>query len=159
MVKPCCSIVSVKSIVAPPRYGRAHAVDDDRDAVQVELDVTVEAALVEEELVLQAGAAAGLDGDAQPQVVAALLVEQRAHLDGGAFGQCQGRRDLLGGARQLDGCGLSGGHQTPSSTRVQLPDSMGDNEPVRDSYSMVTVVRHDGGRIGSAARRHVFSAV
>ena len=80
MVKPCCSIVSVKSIVAPPRYGRAHAVDDHRDAVQVEFEVAVEGALVEEQLVLQAGAAAGLHGDAQPQVVAALLVEQGADL-------------------------------------------------------------------------------
>src|SRR3712207_7982966 len=38
--------------------------------------------LFRSQLVAQAGAAAGLDGDAQPQVVAALLVQQRLDLGG-----------------------------------------------------------------------------
>ena len=45
--------------------------------------VTVEAALVEVELVDQAGAAAGLDTDAQAEVVTALLLEQALDLRGG----------------------------------------------------------------------------
>ena len=65
IVKPCFSIVSTKSMVAPPRYGDAHPVDDDVDAVEVGDDVTVELTLVEEQLVAQAGAAAGLHRDAQ----------------------------------------------------------------------------------------------
>ena len=46
--------------------GRAHPVDDDAHAAEVGDDVAVEGALVEEELVAQAGAATGLHGDAQP---------------------------------------------------------------------------------------------
>ena len=65
IVKPCFSIVSTKSIIAPLRYGHAHPVDDDGHAVEVGDDVAVEGALVEEELVAQARAAAGLHGDAQ----------------------------------------------------------------------------------------------
>ena len=46
--------------------GCAHLVDDDFYAVEVAKDcVAVEDALVEAELVDEAGAAAGLDGDAQ----------------------------------------------------------------------------------------------
>ena len=45
--------------------GHAHPVDDDGDAVEVGDQVTVEGALVEEQLVAQAGAAAGLHGDAE----------------------------------------------------------------------------------------------
>ena len=45
-------------------------------AAEVGDDVAVERALVEEELVAQAGAAAGLHGDAQLEVVATLLLEQ-----------------------------------------------------------------------------------
>src|SRR6478609_5601106 len=51
----------------------AHPVGDDLDAVEVLHDVTVERTLVEEELVAQARATAGLDGDAQRQVLAAFL--------------------------------------------------------------------------------------
>src|SRR4051812_501317 len=61
----------------------AHAVDDDLDATEFVGLVPVEEPLVEEQLVPQAGTAARLDGDAQPQVVAALLVQQRLHLRGG----------------------------------------------------------------------------
>ena len=87
MVKPWASIRSAKSIVAPARYGDAHPVDDDLDAVEVGDDVAVERALVEEELVAQAGAAARLHGDAQPQVVAAFLLEQGLDLHRGDVGE------------------------------------------------------------------------
>ncbi len=87
MVKPWASIRSTKSIVAPAEVGRAHPVDDDLDAAELGDLVAVEAALVEEELVAQAGAATRLHGDAQPQVVAALLLEQRLDLDRGGVGQ------------------------------------------------------------------------
>src|SRR3954470_19902153 len=53
----------------------AHAVDDHLDAAVLVGLVPVEEPLVEEELVTQTGAAAGLDGDAQSQVVATLLVQ------------------------------------------------------------------------------------
>src|SRR5699024_10186383 len=49
--------------------GNAHPVGDDLDAVELEDGITVEVALVEVELVDQAGAAAGLDGHAQAQIV------------------------------------------------------------------------------------------
>ena len=54
MVKPCFSMVSTKSIVAPRQVRGAHPVDDDAHAAEVGDDVTVEGALVEEELVAQA---------------------------------------------------------------------------------------------------------
>ena len=65
IVKPCFSMVSTKSIDGAVEVGRAHPVDDDGDAVEVGDDVAVEVALVEEQLVAQTGAAAGLDGDPQ----------------------------------------------------------------------------------------------
>src|SRR5437899_1751134 len=52
------------------QVGGAHPVHDDPDTVEVVHHVAVERALVEEQLVTQAGAAAGLYGDAQAQVVA-----------------------------------------------------------------------------------------
>src|SRR5690606_34143970 len=55
--------------------GHAHPVDDDLDATEVAHGVAVEQTLVEVELVDEAGAAAGLHGDPQPQVVTALLRE------------------------------------------------------------------------------------
>src|SRR6478735_7209965 len=54
----------------------AHVVDDDLDALEVDRVVAVEIALVEVELVNEAAASARLDGHAQTQVVAALLLEQ-----------------------------------------------------------------------------------
>src|SRR6478735_1298297 len=60
--------------------GGAHPVDDDLDTVEVADEVTVEAALVEVELVDQAGAAARLDTDAEAEVVATLLLEQALDL-------------------------------------------------------------------------------
>src|SRR3712207_9300783 len=58
------------------QVGAAHAVDDDLDAAVLVGLVTVEVPLVEEELVPQTGATARLDGEAQPQVVAPLLVQR-----------------------------------------------------------------------------------
>src|SRR5689334_711165 len=69
--------------------GHAHAVDDDlhRAAGVLLHGVAVEGPLVEEELVAQAGAAAGLDGHPEGEVVAALLGQQRLHLVGGGVGE------------------------------------------------------------------------
>src|SRR3712207_4798249 len=50
--------------------GDAHLVHDHLDALEVDGGVPVEQALVEVELVDEAGAATGLDGDAQAEVVA-----------------------------------------------------------------------------------------
>ena len=83
MVKPCFSMLSTKSIIGAVEVGNAHPVDDHGHAVEVGDDVTVEGALVEEELVAQAAAATGLHGDAQREVVATLLLEQALHLGGG----------------------------------------------------------------------------
>ncbi|CAI7668848.1 unnamed protein product, partial [Penicillium discolor] len=67
--------------------GNAHVVDDDLDTVEVDGLVAFEVALVEVELVDQARAAAGLNGDAQTEVVAALLLEKVLHLRGGGVRQ------------------------------------------------------------------------
>src|SRR6266705_7069332 len=66
----------------PDEVRRAHPVDDDRDAGGVDVDVTVERPLVEEELVLQTRAAARLNRDPKAQIIAALLLEQCANLEG-----------------------------------------------------------------------------
>src|SRR6476619_5591828 len=65
----------------------AHPVDDDLDTVEVGDEVTVEGALVEVELVDQSRAAAGLDADAQSEVVTALLLEEALDLAGGEAGE------------------------------------------------------------------------
>src|SRR6478735_6651935 len=62
--------------------GDAHPVDHHGHAVEVGHHVAVEAALVEEELVAEAGAPTGLHGDAQGEVVTALLLEEALHLAG-----------------------------------------------------------------------------
>ena len=87
IVKPCFSMVSTKSIDGTLQVRRAHAVDGDGEPVEVDVEVAVEAAVVEEELVLQTRAPARLDGDAQRHVVAALLVEQGLGLARGGVGQ------------------------------------------------------------------------
>ena len=76
IVKPCFSIVSTKSMVAPHEVRGAHLVGDHVHAVELGVDVAVDLALVEVELVTQARAAARLDSDAKPQVVAALGGQQ-----------------------------------------------------------------------------------
>src|SRR4051812_13010740 len=78
--------------------GRAHPVDDDLDTVEVADEVAVEAALVEVELVDQAGAAAGLDTHAQAEVVTTLLLEQALDLDGRDVRQ----DDTVGGSLGLN---------------------------------------------------------
>ncbi len=92
----------------------AHPVDDDPDAREVRDEVTVEAALVEVELVDQAGAAAGLDPDAQAQVVATLLGEQGLDLLGGDVGEddAVGSALRLGGWRRWSGAGRSWVHSS-----------------------------------------------
>ncbi len=87
IVKPCFSMVSTKSIVAPMRYGAGHLIGHHADAAELLDDVAVERALVEVELVLQARATARLHGHPQPQVIPALLGEQRADLGRGGLGE------------------------------------------------------------------------
>src|SRR5699024_4036801 len=75
--------------------GNAHPVDDDLDAVELADGITVEVALIEVELVDQAGAAAGLDGHTQAQIVATFLFEQAPDL----VGSGRGELDLVSGLR------------------------------------------------------------
>src|SRR5690606_25986451 len=77
--------------------GRAHLVDDHLDAVEVNGDVSVEQPLIEVELVDEARASTGLNGDTQAQIIAALLLAQRAHLCRGGIGQPHAVRGSLGG--------------------------------------------------------------
>src|SRR5690349_11026392 len=84
------------------QVGRAHPVDDDLDAAELGQQVAVQGALVEVQLVDQAGAAAGLDAEAQPQVVATLLLEQALDLAGGDVGE-----DDAVGVRALGGLVLN----------------------------------------------------
>ncbi len=67
ILKPDSWIVFRKSIVVPRRYGALIRVDDDRDALERELDVTLGGAGVEAEAVLEAGAPATLDRDAEDE--------------------------------------------------------------------------------------------
>src|SRR4051812_40924797 len=81
---------------------RAHPVHDHLDTVEVGDDVAVERPLVEEQLVSQAGAATGLHGDAQAQVIAPFLIDQGLDLDSGNIGQDDaGRRGGRGGLGRL----------------------------------------------------------
>src|SRR5918998_413441 len=81
--------------------GRAHPVHRQRDATELSDEVAVKGPIVEEQVVAQPGASARLDGDAQSQVVTALLVQQRLRLRGRgvredcAVGGGAGRRLVL----------------------------------------------------------------
>src|ERR1700722_7189309 len=55
---------------------RAHLVGDHVHAGELSVDVPVHLTLVEVQLVTQPGTAARLDGDAQPQVIAAFLLQE-----------------------------------------------------------------------------------
>ena len=101
IVKPCFSMRVDEVDHRAVEVGDAHPVDHDGHAVEVGDDVTVEGALVEEQLVAQAGAAAGLHGDAQREVVATLLLEEALHLGGGDRAQVDAVGATLGG-RGLD---------------------------------------------------------
>ena len=101
MVKPCASIRSTKSIVAPVRYGTLIRSTTTSTPPKSRDLVAVEVTLVEEELVAQARAAARLHRDAQAQVVAALLIEQGLGLLRGGVGE-----------------GDAGGHRRRSRQRV-----------------------------------------
>ncbi len=88
-------------MLAPWRYGRAVRVDDDADAVQLELVVALLGAAVEAERVLEAGAPAALDGDAQNGGVALGLVGlELADLDGRALGQADDASGLFDGCHK-----------------------------------------------------------
>ena len=86
------------------QVGNAHAIDDDLNAVEGANRVAVEGTVIEVQLVDEAGAATGLNGDAQAQVVATLLLKEALHLR-----SCDvGEDDLVGGSLS---CGL--GHDAP----------------------------------------------
>ena len=100
MVKPCFGMVSSKSMLAPSRYGTL-ILSTTTSTPSKSDRVAVEQPLVEVELVDQAGASAGLHGDAQAQVVAAFLLEQAADLAGSDLGELDavgGQLRPLGGA-------------------------------------------------------------
>src|SRR3954454_15205731 len=135
--------------------GHAHPVDDDGHAVEVGHDVAVEGALVEEQLVAQTAAAAGLDRDPQREVVATLLLEQALHLAGGDRAQV----DLVGTALG----DLVGHLVAPSSTSVSAPltwarpgrskSRTGSVIPSDDHRSWTSVPRVIGTRCAPRARR------
>src|SRR5687768_11339176 len=66
---------------------RAHAVDHDGYAAEVLDDIAVEVALVEEEVVAQAGTATRLHSDPELKVVAAFLLQKSLDLDRGHLGE------------------------------------------------------------------------
>ena len=67
--------------------GGTHPVDGQPHPAEFRGQIAVEGAVVEEEVVAQACAAAGLYGDTQRQVVAAFLIQQRLRLGGRGVGQ------------------------------------------------------------------------
>ena len=78
--------------------------NSDLNAVEGANRVAVEGTVIEVQLVDEAGAATGLNGDAQAQVVATLLLKEALHLR-----SCDvGEDDLVGGSLS---CGL--GHGAP----------------------------------------------
>src|SRR3954453_13872350 len=99
---------------------RAHPVDDDLDAAEVGEAVAVEGALVEEQLVAQAGAAPGLYRDPQCEVVATLLLEQVLHLAGRGVGQHDPGRGfgVLDGHRWRSPGALDGSRRTTPGRAV-----------------------------------------
>ena len=65
----------------------AHSVGDHTDAAEVLQDVSIEVAVVEEELVAKARTAPGLHGDPQGQVVSTFGLQEGFHLAGSFVGQ------------------------------------------------------------------------
>ncbi len=87
IVKPCFSIVSTKSMVAPIRYGALILSVTTCDAAELGHDVTVDGTVIEVELVAETGAATRLHGDAQLEIVAAFLGKQITDLVGCTLGE------------------------------------------------------------------------
>src|SRR5690606_23768687 len=83
----------------------AHRVDEQRDAALLDLRVAVLHFLVESEAVLEPGAAAALDIDAELQLRIALALDQLADLRGGSVGEMK-RRLLTRHARFAHGITL-----------------------------------------------------
>ena len=114
IVKPCFSIVSTKSIVAPVEVGGAHPVDDDLDAAEVADEVAVEVALVEVELVAsgpssrRAGRATRSRRSSRPSCSSRLLT-----LLGGDVGELDAVRGFSGGLGDR-GVGAARSWQVPS---------------------------------------------
>ena len=77
ILKPDSVIVFRKSIVRAVQVRRAVRVDDDRDALELKLDVPLGHAGVEAEAVLEAGAAATLNRDAKHERVAVRLLRHQ----------------------------------------------------------------------------------
>ena len=100
ILKPASEIEFRKSIVVPRRYGARVRVDDDRDALERELDVTLGGAGVEAEAVLEAGASATLDRDAEDERPRVLLLGHE--LPDLRRGDGRQRDEGVGGV--LDGC-------------------------------------------------------
>src|SRR3954447_8643850 len=95
----------------------AHPVDAHAQPLEVAEQVAVELAVVEEQLVAQAGTASGLHGDAQVHVVTTLLLEQGAGLDGGGVGEL----DAVCLLRHRGGFdGVVDGHGTPNDARTGM---------------------------------------
>ena len=78
---------STKSMLAPARYGAHIRSTTTLTPPKSETMSPSSDALVEEQLVAQAGATARLYGDAQPEVVATLLLDQGFDLRGGDIGE------------------------------------------------------------------------
>jgi len=102
------------------------------NAAELAHHVAVDLALVEVQLVAQAGAATRLHGDAQPKVFAALLLQQAAHLDRRSIA----KEDALRRGLVLN-CHLD---LAPASTAVALPArlfpfSRSSHVPAPDLYS------------------------
>src|SRR5262245_39400051 len=77
----------------PGQVGGAHLVRDDLDTAELAHEIAVDLALVEVQLIAQARAATWLHGNTEPQVIAALLLQQVAHL----HGCCLSEDNALGG--------------------------------------------------------------
>jgi hypothetical protein len=88
--------------------GRAHFVYDNFDTVEVADIVIFHQALVKKQLVNQARTATRLHRNPQPQIIAALLLEEVLHLRCGGLSQ----RDVVSGGKGI-------GHRVPPYTSVE----------------------------------------
>src|SRR5699024_9448461 len=127
----------------------AHAVHGELDPAEVVDDVAVERAVVEEQLVAQARATTGLDGDAQREIVTALLVEEGLGLGGGGVGELDtGGGGVLRSGHDCSPCdpregvgGVSRGATSPLHpsiplSRYALCGTWVDSRPARRSPSL-----------------------
>src|SRR5690606_30144105 len=71
----------------PVEVGNTHLVDNHFDPVELDGGIAIEQTLIEVELVDESRAAAGLYGNSQTQVIAALLFIEGEHLGDGSVGE------------------------------------------------------------------------